>query len=93
MNQDQVLAGTIANDLFRVVNLYARNAHQGALVFLNEAKKTSLTLKHEGKKEYIKNIADKISKAPQKNLSPETLENYLMYAVLMQNYSLPRNTV
>ncbi len=91
MNKSHALAGAIASDLFRVANLYKRNADQGALRFLFEAHNSAKKLEIMCDKKYIKKISKKIIDI--NNLTDKTAEDLLMYAVLLQNYSLPKNSM
>ena len=91
MNLDESntdLTGALSNDLFRVVSLQQRGATKAAQRFLQEAKRWAAPLSKRKTKDYVAKIAADIHDAPIDDLSSAKTEKYLMYAVLMQNYSL-----
>ncbi|MFC1710345.1 hypothetical protein ACFL0F_01620 [Patescibacteria group bacterium] len=88
MTQTRLLIGSLSNDLYRVANLVSRNSNKAANRFAKEAKRWSVPLQNEELDEYIINIAKDVSNNKSKNVSLELAEKYLMYAILLQNYSL-----
>lgn len=87
MTETQMLIGSLSNDLLRVANLTHRGSQTGAQRFLMEAKRWSTQLKDKEMKPYIQKIVIDISLSDEK-LSLATAEKYLMYSILLQNYSL-----
>ena len=94
MNQKQTsestadLTGALSNDLFRVVSLQQRGAVRAAQRFLSESKRWAGQLKHRQEKRYIIQIAEDLDREDEVGLTQEKIEKYLMYAVLLQNYTL-----
>lgn len=88
MSTVKLLTGSLSNDLFRTANLTFRDAKKGASRFLLEAKRWSEELEKSKTKKYIKKIAKEISQADTNNITIESAEKYLMYAVLLQNYTI-----
>lgn len=80
--------GALSNDLFRVVSLQQRGSIKAAERFFTEAQRWTKPLLQQNVKKYIATIAQEIDTASHKDLSVETIERYLMYAVLLQNYTL-----
>ncbi len=88
MTDTQLLIGSLSNDLFRVASLTQRGSNQAAARFLHEAKRWSNSIQDHKVPPYIKSIAENISDYQEEHFDLETAEKYLMYAVLLQNYSL-----
>ncbi len=92
MNSDsdetKLTIGSISNDLFRVATLSQRQSMVGAKRFLVEAKKWASSLDHKSVPSYISEIAIEVKKRDDNDLSLESAEEYLMYAVILQNYAL-----
>jgi hypothetical protein len=88
MTDTQLLIGSLSNDLFRVASLTQRGSTNAANRFLLEAKRWSNSIQDHKVPPYIKSIAENISVSKEENIDIETAEKYLMYAVLLQNYSL-----
>ena len=88
MNETQVLIGSLSNDLFRVATLTQRGSIKGAKRFLEEAKRWGDQLEDKQIKPYIRNIVNEIRLASSHEISLERAEKYLMYGILLQNYSL-----
>lgn len=82
-----VLAGSLSNDLFRVASLTQRGATKAAERFIQESKKWAKPLSQKNVPGYIKNIASDIASSDNE-INMKTAEKYLMYGVLLQNYSL-----
>jgi len=80
--------GALSNDLFRVVSLQQRGSIKAAERFLGEAQRWTKPLLQQNVKKYIATIVQEIDTASHKDLSVEKIERYLMYAVLLQNYTL-----
>lgn len=88
MTETNMLVGSLSNDLLRVASLAQRGSVQAASRFLQEAKRWSIPLQSATVSIYIKNIARDISNRADDDISIESAEKYLMYGVLLQNYSL-----
>ncbi len=89
MTDTSLLAGSLSNDLFRVVNLQQRGSMLAAQRFLQEAKRWSGPLAKKADKKYIRTIAEHINLAdPEETMSMAEIEKYLMFGVLLQNYTL-----
>lgn len=83
-----MLIGSLSNDLFRVASLSQRGSKQAAERFLLEAKRWAEPLVDKKIAPYIVGIAQDISKRNTHDIELESAERYLMYGVLLQNYSL-----
>jgi hypothetical protein len=88
MTETQLLAGSLSNDLFRIASLAQRGSTQAASRFLREAKRWSVPLQFGAASAYIKDIAEDISNREVSDISMASAEKYLMYGVLLQNYTL-----
>jgi hypothetical protein len=88
MNETKMLVGSLSNDLFRVANLTQRGSIKAASRFAKEAKRWAVPLQKQNVKDYIKNIANDISKQDEEKISIQLAEKYLMYGILLQNYAL-----
>jgi hypothetical protein len=86
MTKTKILVGSLSNDLLRVANLSYRGSDKAAAQFYSEARRWAVELKNQPVKDYIKDIAVQIDSQPL--LDSEMAETYLMYSVLLQNYSL-----
>lgn len=87
MNDTNLLLGSISNDLFRVVSLFCRGSSTSSIKFLHEAKKWSMQVDNQKIPQYIAKIITKINNNEIENLEIDA-EDYLMYAILLQNYTL-----
>jgi len=86
MTNKKMLIGSLSNDLMRVASLTQRGSDQAAERFFVEAKKWAKQLsKYKCKRYILKIILDIQSET---TLSLEKAEKFLMYGVLLQNYSL-----
>lgn len=88
MNTTKLLVGSLSNDLFRIASLRQRGANAAAARFLTEAKKWASLLTRKKTSPYIKKIATKVLKTKETKISLTQAEHFLMYAVLLENYSL-----
>ncbi len=88
MNETQMLIGSLSNDLLRVASLTQRGSVKGAMRFFEEAKRWSEQLHDKQAKQYIKNIVNEIRSTSSEEITLENAEKYLMYGILLQNYSL-----
>lgn len=88
MTQARMLAGSLSNDLFRVASLAQRGSSTAASRFLSEAQRWSNKLQNCCETPYIKKIAQDISKREVTDIDEASAERYLMYGVLLQNYTL-----
>lgn len=84
-----MLIGSLSNDLLRVATMIQRGSDKGALRFFTEAKSWNNQLKHKQLKPYIKKlIVDIDTESESGLLTMEKAEKFLLYSVLLQNYSL-----
>lgn len=88
MTQRKILVGSLSNDLYRVASLSQRGAYKAAEKFLVESKRWSNDLSSIEVKEYIRKIIDDIQGETNDSYSLEKAEKFLMYSILLQNYSL-----
>ena len=88
MNETKLLIGSLSNDLFRVAVLTQRGSIAGAEKFLMEAKRCAVQLKDRQTKKYINLIAQDIINRSDQDISLSSAETYLMFGILLQNYSL-----
>lgn len=86
MTNKKMLIGSLSNDLMRVASLTQRGSDQAAQRFFLEAKKWAKELSKYKFKSYILQIIKDIQS--ETNLSIEKAEKFLMYGILLQNYSL-----
>lgn len=84
----KLLAGSLSNDLFRVANLVSKDSNRAAVRFLQEAKRWSKPLQRHNTPQYIAKIVDDVSNRTGEDISIESAERYLMYGILLQNYTL-----
>lgn len=89
MTQKKLLIGSLSNDLLRVASLTQRGSLVAAQKFLDQAGQWTEGLKKEDLKYYIGAIVSDLSKSLKSSkLDLATAEKYLMYSILLQNYSL-----
>ena len=88
MTDVQLLIGSLSNDLFRVASLTQRGSTKTATRFLHEAKRWSNSIQDHKVPLYVQSIANQVSDYTEELIDIETAEKYLMYAVLLQNYTL-----
>lgn len=88
MTDTKMLVGSLSNDMFRVASLAHRGSDKAAQRFLIEAQRWSKDLKNHQVEDYILHIVEDISKRKTTDISEASAEQYLMYGVLLQNYSL-----
>jgi hypothetical protein len=88
MTNTKMLVGSLSNDLQRIASLSYRGSDKAASIFLKEAKRWGKELVAQDTKEYIKKIAQEVNFISSNDLTKENAEKFLMYSVLLQNYSL-----
>lgn len=89
MNDTKLLIGSLSNNLLRVANMIVRGSDKGAVRFFTEAQKWNTELKNHKLKPYIQKIIVDISNENSGNiLDMAKAEKYLMYSILLQNYSI-----
>jgi hypothetical protein len=88
VDDTKMLIGSLSNDLIRVASLSQRGSNQAAQKFLIEAKRWALPLKNHTTPSYISNIVREISNRDDSDISIESAERFLMYGILLQNYTL-----
>jgi hypothetical protein len=87
MNETKMLIGSLSNDLFRTATLAYRGSHTASTRFSQEAKRWAIPLSKKDVPQYIKKIANDVVESGD-DITIEKAEEYLMYGVLLQNYSL-----
>ena len=89
MNSTKLLIGSLSNDLYRAACLTQRGSLKAADQFLQQAQRWIKKLKNKKVKNYIKTILiDLDDQKGQKQLNMKQAEKYLMYSILLQNYTL-----
>lgn len=89
MSNTQILIGSLSNDLLRVANMVVRGSDKGAMRFFIEAQKWNTELKNHKLKPYIQKIIADVDNEKNENiLDMAKAEKYLMYSILLQNYSV-----
>ena len=92
MTETQLLIGSLSNDLFRIANLNYRGSNKAATRFVQESKRWAIPLMEKDIPPYIKKIAKEIAESNNK-ISKKTAEKYLMYGVLLQNYTYKQKEI
>lgn len=92
MPNTKLLIGSLSNDLYRIACLTQRGSVKGAEQFRAQAGRWVNELDSANLKPYIRKIILDV-KARQNSslLNMESAEKYLMYSILLQNYSLKYN--
>ena len=88
MTDEEILIGSLSNDLYRVANLFGRGSEKAANRFWQESKRWSGKLLSHDSKKYIHNIILDLESDQKTKLSQAKAEKLLMYSVLLQNYVL-----
>jgi len=89
MPNTKLLIGSLSNDLYRVACLTQRGSTKAAEKFWVQSARWIKDLEQAQVKSYIKKIIiDLKSRLNSDSLTMETAEKYLMYSILLQNYSL-----
>ncbi len=86
MTQQKLLIGSLSNDLQRVATLSYRGSEQAAEKFWQSAQVWLDELDEEQLVPYVQNIMSNLKQ--QKVLQKQNIEDYLMYSILLQNYTL-----
>lgn len=88
MTETKILIGSLSNDLFRVANMiYGKSS--AAETFFHEMFRWVKNLDTTSVKPYIQAILrDLKSHEHHPKYTEERAETYLMYSILLQNYSL-----
>lgn len=88
MTETKVLIGSLSNDLSRVANMIYRKS-SGAEIFFREMFRWIKVIDTASVKPYIQEILKDLQSHEQDpKHTEERAETYLMYSVLLQNYSL-----
>ena len=88
MTETKMLIGSLSNDLYRVANMINRKS-SSAETFVHEMFRWVKALDTTSVKPYIQTIlSDLKSHEQHPQYSEERAETYLMYSILLQNYSL-----
>ena len=88
MTDEEMLIGSLSNDLYRVANLVGRGSEKAAHQFWLESRRCSEELLSHDLEEYIHNIILELESDQSTKLSRAKAEKLLMYSVLLQNYVL-----
>ena len=88
MTKTKLLIGSLSNDLYRVATLSHRGSLIAATKFFAEAQRWSAELADHKLKPYIEKIVTEVKNTQEGDFSPAQAEQFLMYSVLLQNYSL-----
>ncbi len=88
MTDEEMLIGSLSNDLYRVANLVGRGSEKAANRFWQESKQWSGKLLSYDLEKYIHNIILDLESDQAAKLSRAKAEKLLMYSVLLQNYVL-----
>lgn len=88
MTETKMLIGSLSNDLSRVANMMYRKS-SSAEIFFHEMFRWIKALENTSVKPYIQTILrDLKSHELHPKYTEERAETYLMYSILLQNYSL-----
>ncbi len=87
MSETLTLVGSLSNDLFRVASLAQRGSKKASERFSKESKRWAKPLLKKDIPNYLKKIALDISEFDDP-IDLRRAERLLMYAILLQNYSL-----
>lgn len=85
--ETQMLIGSLSNDLFRIATLAQRGSNKASTRFAKESKRWAIPLLEHNIPKYLKKIVNDIADSDNE-ITLEKAEKYLMYGVLLQNYSL-----
>lgn len=88
MTETKLLIGSFSSDLYRIADFYSRGSFVNAQRFYREARQWSFKLTNAKLKPYIKKIILDFNHNCSSELTLEKAEKYLMYSILLQNYSL-----
>lgn len=88
MTDKKMLIGSLSNDLMRVASLTQRGSDQAAKKFFVEAQRWVSDLSNLELKGYIEKIILDLQQETFENNLMEKAEKFLMYSILLQNYSL-----
>jgi len=87
MSETILLLGSLSNDLFRVASLTQRGSKRASERFAKESKRWATPLLDKDIPEYLKKIVSDVAQSSNV-VDLERAERFLMYGVLLQNYSL-----
>lgn len=87
MSEINLLLGSLSNDLMRVASLIQRGSEKGAEKFYEQAQRWLVQLDGMNVKPYIQKIITDLLINKQ-SLDLVTADRFLMYGILLQNYSL-----
>jgi hypothetical protein len=91
MTDKKMLIGSLSNDLMRVASLTQRGSDQAAQKFFIESKRWISDLSQVKVKTYIRKILIDLDQETFEADSMDKAEKFLMYSILLQNYSLHLN--
>jgi len=87
MTEIQTLVGSLSNDLFRVASLTQRGSKKASERFSRESKRWAKPLLEKDIPVYLKKIVTDVTEFDDP-INLERAEKLLMYAILLQNYSV-----
>lgn len=87
MSETILLLGSLSNDLFRVASLTQRGSNKASERFVKESKRWVVPLLNRDIPTYLKKIISDVAESSSQ-VDLKKAEKLLMYAVLLQNYSL-----
>jgi hypothetical protein len=87
MSEQNLLLGSLSNDLLRIASLTQRGSIQAAEKFYEQTDRWLIQLKDTELKPYIRKIVEDLL-TTKYTLNLASAEKFLMYSVLLQNYSL-----
>ena len=89
MTENNLLLGSISNDLYRVAALTQRGSLRGAQTFFAQAQHWAGQVKSDAVAPYIQKILKTVMS--QTEITLDTAEDMLMYSNLIQNYTLKKS--
>ncbi len=88
MNEQQVLLGSLSQDLFRIANFIQTGSEKSAQRFWQEAIRWVEDLKKNKKPAYLDRVLDRISEIELNPSSIEQGEEILTYGVITQSLAI-----
>ena len=88
MNDTRLLIGSLSNDLGRISACMARGSYLSAQRFADESTRWTSELSTRELPAYIRKIVADVHDQKSEEITIEIAEKYLMYSVLLQNFSL-----
>jgi len=88
MNNQQILLGSLSQDLFRIANFIQSGSIKSAERFWHETKRWTADLKNENNPAYINRILFELDKMNFNPTSLEQGEKILTYGVITQSFAV-----